>query len=71
MGVDNLFKARKPRKHFRGGGYDAGNDGATASGYGGSGETTGDSSNDNTGPGGTSNFGGGNFYFFIYFNSRR
>lgn len=58
MGVNTLFK---PRKHFRGGGYDAGNDGATASGYGGSGETTGDTSNDNTGAGGGSDPTGGNW----------
>ena len=58
MGVNNLFK---PRKHFRGGGYDAGNDGDTPSGYGGSGETTGDTSNDNTGSGGSSDPTGGNW----------
>ena len=61
MGVNTLFK---PRKHFyRGGGFDAGNDGDTVGGdgYSGSGETTGDTSNDNTGPGGSSDPTGGNW----------
>ena len=58
MGVNTLFK---PRKHFRGGGYDAGNDGATASGYGGGAMASGDTSNDNTGRGGRSNPTGGNW----------
>ena len=55
MGVNNLFK---PRKHFRGGGYDAGAGGATASGFDGSKGSMGPSTP--SGPSGQGNFGQNN-----------
>lgn len=55
MGVNTLFK---PRKHFRGGGYDAGAGGAKASGFDGSKGSMGSSTP--SGPSGQGNFGQNN-----------
>tara|TARA_R110000764_G_scaffold36938_4_gene82399 strand:+ start:1764 stop:2666 length:903 start_codon:yes stop_codon:yes gene_type:complete len=55
VGVNNLFK---PRKHFRGGGYDAGAGGAKASGFDGSEGSMGSSTP--SGPSGQGNFGQNN-----------